>query len=153
MGHRSKGHRSSIRYKRRDATNDPARATITARKRGIWPRSRITASQKSTVFLKLIAASVGMFSNEGALIKSLPHSATNAIVQHLVYALTQDFLLKEENRSVVGEHPRASARSRVWVRRCAKHGTRNALNRRPRHAREEKLQFPVEKVGICSDQK
>jgi hypothetical protein len=78
-----------------------------------------------------------MFSNEGGTHEKLPHSAANAIVQYLVHALTQDFLLKEENRSVVGEHPRASARSRVWVRRCAKHGTCDALNGGQRHAREE----------------
>ena len=71
VGYRSKGHqhRSSIRYKKRDATNDPAAATMRARKRGILPRSRITVSQKDTVFLMLIGKISGNVFKRGALMK------------------------------------------------------------------------------------
>jgi hypothetical protein len=79
----------------------------------------------------------------------LPHDTANAIVQHVVHALVQGFLLAEEDGPVVRKNPWTSTRGRIWVCRGAEDGTHDALNGRTWHACREDLRLPADDVGFC----
>ena len=136
----------------------PPKPSIGRRRR---PKSCNTASQNSTVVLKLkfvclfvccvvvtVSSSVTVWWYGGSRIHSLPYDAANALVQHLVHARVQDFLLEEQDRTIVRQHPGASARGSLRIRRGAEDGTRDAFNGRHRHAYSERPGLPVDNIGV-----
>ena len=82
--------------------------------------------------------------------ETLRHETANAIVQHVVYALVQGFLLEEEHGPVVRQHPWTSTRGLIRVCRSAEDGTRDALNGRSWHPCGEELRLPVDNARFCA---
>ena len=125
------------------------------------PRSRNTVIQKSKLDLKLVKKKEnrsqvrrsvqfvwGTVKEVGDII--LPHDTANAVVQHVVQALVQGFLLAEEDGPVVRQYPWTSTRGRIRVCRSAEDGTHDALNGRGWHACGEDLRLPGDDVGFCA---
>ena len=86
---------------------------------------------------------------ESRISYTVPYDAADALVQYIVHALVQDFLLEEEDRSVVREHPWTSARGSIGIRRGAEDGTRDAFDGCHRHPYRESPGFPVDDIGVC----